>query len=693
MADRGAGEELTSPEAGSSDEADRREVAAAPPGDHPLWRRVVWAKHQFQQPPTFWALFLPALLVAVLLYARSPYTNCIFDEQEALLANPYVNDTQIGWGWEGFKRAFQLDFWGLPHTRSIGSYRPLPNLVWRALWQVRQHPWLPHWMNLMLHGTNAALLGAFAYRLTRVRMHGWLTAGVFLCGAVLTEAISGVVGIADIMGGMGIILALWALRLPILLMPLGVFAGALFGLFSKESAIVGVPLLLWAALVLAPLLHPKRPWRIPRALLALLAQVGGLILYVEVRRANFPVALPPKYAQPLPETEPLARRAMHGFMRWFAQPKLPQDPINNPLINEETTQRVYGALNVYAKGFVQTVVPWRLSGDYSFPQEVAPEHWYAPGVLIGGALMFLLPAIGVGLWIVGWRRELKHKREAAERAKAEAPLPEAPESKAPRAEQPTAGATTTLALPTLYITALAAVWVAVSYFPHSNVVVLLPTVRAERFWYVPMIGLAPWYALGITLLLHRARQWKRVPRWVPIAAVATLLGFQAQAARLHAIDYTNDLVFWRATSRTSSHSAKAHLNYSVMLGARGFMDARLKEGGEALQLAPQWPMAHIYYGDTLCRMHRADEAWPHYRKGFELGPNDLNLIALALQCLWDEKGVESRKDALLEISEKHKGTWLAYLTRDIVYYGEKHSGVDPKYRPRGYNQGPKKKSE
>ncbi|MEZ4373070.1 MAG: hypothetical protein R3B07_19765 [Polyangiaceae bacterium] len=82
-------------------------------------------------------------------------------------------------------------------------------------------------------------------------------------------------------------------------------------------------------------------------------------------------------------------------------------------------------------------------------------------------------------------------------------------------------------------------------------------------------------------------------------------------ARMHALDYTNDLVFWRATAQSSSNSAKAHLNYSVMLGARGFMEQRLVEGKKAMELAPQWPMAHIYYGDALCRMQRAEEAWPH----------------------------------------------------------------------------------
>ena len=77
-----------------------------------------------------------------------------------------------------------------------------------------------------------------------------------------------------------------------------------------------------------------------------------------------------------------------------------------------------------------------------------------------------------------------------------------------------------------------------------------------------------------------------------------------------------------------------------MLGARGDLEGRLAANEAALRLAPQWPMANVYQGDTLCRLHRAGEALPHYLRGFRLGPNDLNLIALGIQCLWDEQQLD-----------------------------------------------------
>ena len=126
-----------------------------------------------------------------------------------------------------------------------------------------------------------------------------------------------------------------------------------------------------------------------------------------------------------------------------------------------------------------------------------------------------------------------------------------------------------------------------------------------------------------------------------------------------------------------------------MWGARGRLDVRVDASRTALSLAPDWPMANVYLGDALCRQHRVDEAWPHFSRGFELAPDDLNLIALGMQCLWDEKGVPPREDELEEMGNRHPGSWLDYLAKDIVYHGDEHNGVDPKYRPRGYNEGPK----
>lgn len=732
--------------------------------------------------PSFWSALAPLVLLAIALYTRSPTTNYIFDEQEALLANPYVNAT----GDLGFLDAIHRDFWGLPPERSVGSYRPLPNFVWRALWSISKQPFLHHFYNVLLHAVNGAVLTCIAFSWTRRRGLAYLAGFTFVACAVLTEAVSGIVGIADVLGGLGALLALAALALPAWLMPFAVFLAVSAGLFSKESALVCVPLVPMAALVTAPLTHPARPARVLRLLLALLGAAAAFVLYVELRRRWFPSPTPAELEVPLPDGASAGKRAMRAVLLWFHQAPLPRDPLNNPLAEADTPHRIAGALRVYWRGLVQVVFPRSLSGDYSYPQEPVPDRLIFPESVLGGAMMVLPPLASVGLWVGALLRERRDRlaRTVAEGAAAAASEAGAPErvAESRRPWMLLAGAALVLAsigvgllealvilpsgtgllaslppalwplpfLPTLCVglgllaessrprvspdapagprplgyagacaAAVGLTWIVVSFFPHSNIPVVLPTVRAERFWYFPALGSSLVLAVLFTWL-HRAlrdaaARRARVPAplsvyrenpeqpepeveprlptslrgWLTPGIVAVFFVIQCVQAYRHAMDYRSDLDFWDATRRAVPDSAKAHLNYSVMKGARGDLQARLESSLRAMELAPRWPMAHVYTGDTLCRMGRADEAWPHYKKGFELGPNELSLIALALQCLHDQQKLYNYEAELRALAEEHPGSWIAFLGPDTLDNSKENNGVDPKYRPRGYNEGPK----
>ena len=610
--------------------------------------------------PTLLTALVPTCFLSMLLYTRSPATNFIFDEQEALLANPYVRAvadpaSKIRW-----LDAFRRDFWGLPPERTIGSYRPLPDIVWRALWKIgfREQSAFPHdYVNVLLHGLNGALVVLLVHRWTRDRLTAWLAGGLFVATAVTTEAVSGVVGIADVLGGMGVLLALLALSFGLPAMPFALVGATLLGLYSKESALCIVPLAPLAVLLTSQITHPDRPLRWVRTLVAALSTGAAFVFYVEMRRRWFPVATPHDLTAAEHLHDPPMRRAFVAALRWYAQPMLPHDPLNNPLIAASPPYRIAGALRVYARGLGQVLFPWTLSGDYSAPQEPIPSSLVFPESVFGAVAMVLpllaCPVIGVVAW---WRE--RRGGPSLDRS----PL-----------------------------VAFALAWIVISYLPVSNIPVVLPTVRAERFWYFPAVGSAIILSIFFAWLLRTSRR----RGWLPAGAAALGLfaGFQCLAARRHAFDYTNDLVFWNATRKAVPRSAKAHLNYSVMLGARGDLPGRLASNTVALELAPSWPMASVYLGDTLCRMHRAAEGLPHYIDGFSLGSNEMSLIALGLQCLWDEKQLGEDAPARTELQEaadKFPGSWFKYLVDDTFSNGEEYKGVNPKYRPRGYNEGPKK---
>ena len=630
-------------------------------------RIAAWLKDYATAPIDTWQLMLPLMVLSIVLYTRLPTTNYIFDEQEALLANPYVNKMQ---GLR-FIDAIHRDFWGLLPDRSIGSYRPIPNFLWRILWTVSKQPFFHHFYNVLFHALNASVLALFAHKVTQRRDVAWMTGAIFCACAVLTEAVSGIVGIADVLGGLGAVLALLALIAPVWAMPFAVFSAVLFGLFSKESALVCVPLVPFAALLLAPLTHPRRPLRLLRALVALVAAAGAFLLYVELRRRWFPSPLPQELETPLPEGASRVAVWARKALVWFHQAPLPKDPLNNPLTKADTPHRVAGALRVYFRGLEQLVVPYPLSGDYSYPQEPIPDRLVFPESVLGALGMVLPVASGVVLYVAGLMREARERKRVLSRG-----------------EAPFSGAIS-FDVASLLVIAVGLVWIVVSYFPHSNIPVVLPTVRAERFWYFPAIGSSLVFAVVFARLDEMARS-RSLNRIIPMM-FGVFMAAQCVAAYRHATHYRDDLAFWEATKNAVPRSAKAHLNFSVMKGARGDLETRLSESRIAMDLAPEWPMAHVYTADTLCRQHRGAEAWPHYKKGFELGPNELSLIALGLQCLFDEHELDKHDAELRELAyeEQFKGTWIAYLAIDTLDNGVKNKGVDPQYRPRGYNEGPK----
>lgn len=115
------------------------DLARDDPESEPLPRSTslrYWLYDYFVgEEPAFLTLLVPLCFLSIALFTRNPlHTNFIFDEQEALLANPYVRSVTDPLSKLHWVDAFRRDFWGLLPDRSIGSYRPIPDLVWRALW-------------------------------------------------------------------------------------------------------------------------------------------------------------------------------------------------------------------------------------------------------------------------------------------------------------------------------------------------------------------------------------------------------------------------------------------------------------------------------------------------------------------------------------------------------------------------------
>ncbi|HET7698403.1 MAG TPA: tetratricopeptide repeat protein [Vicinamibacterales bacterium] len=132
---------------------------------------------------------------------------------------------------------------------------------------------------------------------------------------------------------------------------------------------------------------------------------------------------------------------------------------------------------------------------------------------------------------------------------------------------------------------------------------------ADRFTYVPMIGLAIAAAWGAPPLVNRIRSHTRA---LP-AAAAVLVVVWTIAARAQAAHWENSLTLWEHAARVTPRSYIAHENLGQALRERGRLHEALASYERALALAPAHSPGYVAVinnsiGLVLARQGRTAEA-------------------------------------------------------------------------------------
>ncbi len=300
---------------------------------------------------------------AIAVLAALPYLNglrgdFVFDDVDVVRDNPVV---QRGPAWRVFTTVYQPG----------ALYRPLTMLSYVANARVDRGPIGFHAVNLVLHVVVALAFYALALALLTDSRAAWIAAGLFAVHPVHTEAVSGIVGRAELLAALAALGALLAMvrALPLsggprhrwMAVSLGAFA---IGLLCKESAFTTIGLVL--------VVH----WRVaPRDDLRRRAAV--LAPYVLVGVAYLALRLLVVGAFGLPASA---------------------DALDNPLAHVDAATRVRTALVVLWDYLAMLIAPVRLSCDYSFNQVPLQLSWLGPRVLAAATLLGGLAAAALALW-------------------------------------------------------------------------------------------------------------------------------------------------------------------------------------------------------------------------------------------------------------------------------------------------------
>ncbi|SPF31986.1 conserved membrane hypothetical protein [Candidatus Sulfopaludibacter sp. SbA4] len=463
---------------------------------------------------------------ALLAYSNSFRAGLVFDNEQAILKDSRVEAASS----ENARLILTQEY--SYQNASTGLYRPLTTFSYLLNYAILGDGPRPagyHWVNFALHALNILLVYWLGLLLFQEIGPAWALSAVWALHPLLTESVTNIVGRADLLAGFGVLAGLLChaksaaasgrRRLAWLV---ALMLAAAIGMFSKESAVV-----LLAAMAIYDFTLGRD--RAPRPVDTLrgaprntkkpgVPKSRGAA--ARTRQARVPA--------PYPYLAVLVPVAIFLYVRSrvFAGVAATHFPFtDNPLVGAGFWTARLTALKVIGKYLWLLVWPRNLSCDYSYNQ-VPPFHWE-----LGDCVALAVCAGAAAAAIFCYRR---HKAVCFFIA--------------------------------FFFAALA---------PASNLVILIGSIMAERFLYLPSIGFAGCLVWAIY----------RRPRIAP--AVLVLIG-AALAVRTYArnTDWLDDRSLWTTAATVCPASYKTHLHLaSAVIGPQGEgMDRAIGEVNRSLAI-------------------------------------------------------------------------------------------------------------
>jgi tetratricopeptide (TPR) repeat protein len=157
-------------------------------------------------------------------------------------------------------------------------------------------------------------------------------------------------------------------------------------------------------------------------------------------------------------------------------------------------------------------------------------------------------------------------------------------------------------------------WYAVMIVPVSGLLQAGGQARADRFTYVPLIGLFIAAAWGIPEILAG---WKHRQAGLSIAAALVLIACFF-AARRQVNYWENAFTLWQHTLEVTKENYVAHTVLGFALASEGKIDEGMSHYREAIRIQPAFAESHSDLGIALAQTGRIDEAISEFQDAVRL---------------------------------------------------------------------------
>src|SRR6266478_457214 len=171
-------------------------------------------------------------------------------------------------------------------------------------------------------------------------------------------------------------------------------------------------------------------------------------------------------------------------------------------------------------------------------------------------------------------------------------------------------------------------WYLGMLIPMIGIIQVGSQVRADRYTYLPEIGLYLSVAWGGMELFQR---WRRSREILAAAAVLVIMALTTRSY-LQTSYWRDTETLWRHAIASTSNNYIAHTNLAQNLTHSGRFTEAIAECQEALKIKPDFAAAHNNLGVALLRNKQSgdgalghdgavDEAIEHYRKALQINPD------------------------------------------------------------------------
>ncbi|HOC56729.1 MAG TPA: tetratricopeptide repeat protein [Verrucomicrobiota bacterium] len=162
------------------------------------------------------------------------------------------------------------------------------------------------------------------------------------------------------------------------------------------------------------------------------------------------------------------------------------------------------------------------------------------------------------------------------------------------------------------------IWYSVTLLPVIGIIQVGGHAHADRYTYVPLIGVFVVLVWGAHELTAR---WRSQRLLLSLAGGAVIL-LCAVLARQQIGCWKDSETLFRHALAVTQDNELAHNNLGTALARQGRAEEAVIHLQEALRLVPDYPGIHNNLGAALARQGRLDEAIPHLREAVRLAPGD-----------------------------------------------------------------------